>query len=582
MLKGFFMFLAMALAGSGILFISGYAGAASVFDIEYPIAELEGCADRLACKAYCNELSHQAACAAFAKKYGLIAQAEAKRAEKLPEVGPGGCRGHDECRQYCDDAAHQDECLEFGRRHGLISEAEARAAREVRQQKGPGGCENKEACEAYCADQARLEECVSFGEKHGFISREEAARIRKFGGGAGPGGCRGQDACRAYCEEESHQAPCIDFAEERGFMSRAEAARARKFLTRTGPGGCRGEQCRAYCENQDHTEECLEFAEREELIPKHEVARARKFLEASKQGGPGGCRARACEAYCRDESHREECFAFAKKHGLINPDEEKDFEVGRKLERKVKEAGGPGGCRGEGECRVYCSSPDHVEECIAFASAHGGVSPADARKMLENFARERMEVHSATESLDEMRKRDWDARFRRENMRQRGMEGFPGADGFQNFRRPGGDLRGPGGFEDSRMMRGPGGCSSPQECIEYCKNHLDECQNYQARPGNGLGRPDAPPFGGQFEGLGPRPGTNGIFQPLQRPSSPAEGLPHPPEGNFPLEPSDENQMHFEGRQFEPSMPPSEPPLQLPSSHAPRKGFFAGIVEFLLR
>src|SRR3989344_2614075 len=63
-----------ALLGGGFVIGALYAtpaGAESIFDIEFPIAELGGCEDRLACKAYCNEPSNQDVCVALAKRYGL-------------------------------------------------------------------------------------------------------------------------------------------------------------------------------------------------------------------------------------------------------------------------------------------------------------------------------------------------------------------------------------------------------------------------------------------------------------------------------------------------------------------------------
>ena len=95
-----------------------YVSAASIFDIEFPISELGNCGDKTECKSYCNDLSHKNECLAFAKKYGLVDEKTAARAEKLPETGPGGCKGESECRNYCDSADNADECFAVnGRLH---------------------------------------------------------------------------------------------------------------------------------------------------------------------------------------------------------------------------------------------------------------------------------------------------------------------------------------------------------------------------------------------------------------------------------------------------------------------------------
>lgn len=525
---------------------------ASIFDIEFPIPELGNCADRAECKAYCNDLANKDACAEFAKKFGLANSGSVEKARSLPPIGPGGCKGAEECRAYCDDASHLDECVQFGERHGLLDQNEIKKAREFAGQTGPGGCRGANECRAYCGntanqeeclefanrkglisdqraevakrvlneggpggcrteaecrnycdDPAHIEECVNFAEKSGFIKPEEAARIKKAGLTAGPGGCKGRE-CQNYCEDPAHQQECIEFAEKNGMMTREEAERARKFAGRDGPGGCRGpEQCRRFCEDPANSDACLEHAEKEGLMTKEEVERARKFARVTAQAGPGGCQGhQQCGQYCSQAENQEECFEFAKKNGLVQPEEERNFEVGKKLNQKLRETGGPGGCKNEGECRDYCSDPTRAEECVAFAAAHGGVPVEQAREMLKQFTERRLDAvgpggpggfgppPDLRRFEDEGRKRFEEFRLLEEQFRGQTFPEFPGGPGGfpggpEGPNGPGGQGSFPGkpgqfgsGPGEGRFpggFAGPGGCASPVECIKYCTENKETC-----------------------------------------------------------------------------------------------------------
>lgn len=553
-------FLGLAL----MIALSQGSAASSLFDIEFPISELEGCADQSACKAYCDDLAHKDVCLAFAEKHGLVDEATAEKSERLPPVGPGGCRGEEQCRSYCDDSAHldeclkfaeehnligaeeierarkfagetgpggckganqcrayceesahQEECLEFGNRKGLISPQQLEAARSILKGGGPGGCKSPDECRAYCQEPAHTEECVDSAVQLGFMTKDDAARIKKAGLAGGPGGCRGANQCRAYCEDADHQSECIDFGEKNGFMSREEAERARKFAGKPGPGGCRGEECRNFCERSENGDVCLEFAEREGLMPKQELERAKKFLKVSQEGGPGGCRGVQCRDFCSDPAHQNECFEFAKKQGFIRPEEEKQFDAGRKIQEVMRNQGGPGGCKSDDECRAYCADPSRVEECIAFGATHGGLPEGEVRNMLKQFQERRFELRGEFQPPEDFRRFEEEGQRRFEEFRQleehfRGGSAF-GTSGMMPFQ--GMSSEGQLGFvshegRESQFV-GPGGCASPAECIKYCADHKNECFSFGPP-----GAPDArPPEGGIPPAAGEarfeRPGREG-------------------------------------------------------------------------
>lgn len=458
-----------------------------------------GCHTDKLCRVYCADSSHAEECTRYAEEHNLLPPQELQRAKEFVEItGPGGCKGAGECRAYCDDEGHKEECLQFAERKGLISGNEARAAQQVLQQGGPGGCRSSNECKSYCEDSAHIEECLAFGEKHGFVSPEQARLIKKSGLVGGPGGCKG-DQCRAYCGDPAHQEECVAFAESNGLISKEEAEHAKKIAGKPGPGGCRGDACRAYCEDQTHVAECLQFAEENGFLPKEELERAKKFVKISQEGGPGGCRGDQCRAYCGDPAHQEECFEFAKNQGIINPEDEKSFEAGRKIRKKMEETGGPGGCKNEDECRSYCTDSSRVEECIAFGAAHGGIPEEEVRKMLSQFQQNRFEGQSqfghSFRPPEEFRRFEEEGFQRFQEFRQLeehfrggafpgqsfdGPEGIPfGGPEGRPFDEPHREFpSGVGGAPTEGGFVGPGGCASPSECIKYCSEHKEECFSF--------------------------------------------------------------------------------------------------------
>jgi hypothetical protein len=532
--------LTLVIAGMG-----ARAALAANINIQFPVAELGGCADQNACKAYCDDPAHGAQCLAYARANGLVDEATAARAEALAKahvgpggctdnaacrqycadqthqteclqfavdhgmmtreqaaavVRPGGCRG-DECRTYCANSAHYDECAQFAADNGLVSKDTAARARQIRQKikesgGGPGGCADENACRAYCADANHRDECVAFGRRHGLIDAQDVREAQKAGLVSGPGGCQGVDACRTYCDDAGHQQECVDWASQNGLISKDDAARAKKFIAVSqegGPGGCRGDGCRTYCADPAHTEECLSYAQANNLISPADAARAKKFIAVSQEGGPGGCRGDGCRTYCADPNNRAVCFDFAKKNGLIGDEEVKQIEAGQKIKDTVRQSGGPGGCTDDNTCRDYCGDPSHVEECVAYAAAHGGVSVDAARTMLNDFTRQRARAAGDPNLSDGIRRFQDESENKFEQFRQLENQ-FRGPDSASAGEGPSSDqglrMPPPGMVPDggpgtaSSMMRlpqgpqmrtGPGGCASPSECIKYCAEHMDVC-----------------------------------------------------------------------------------------------------------
>lgn len=271
-------------------------------DITFPIAELGNCADKDKCHDYCNESGNMPACIAFAKKHGLMNEAEATKAERFAErvargEGPGGCRGPRECEAFCSNVSNIEVCIAFAEKHGFEDEHldEAKKIRTYITSGGtlPGGCSSKDSCEAYCSDFSHAEECFAFAERAGLTIAKGAEKVppgqfQKFielaKKGETPGGCKSKNECETYCRDSAHFEECIEFGKKVGFVDEGKA----DLLRRTGgkgPGGCDSHQsCTAYCNEPANHETCFKFAEEHGLLKEEDLKRAKESFARLRQG----------------------------------------------------------------------------------------------------------------------------------------------------------------------------------------------------------------------------------------------------------------------------------------------------------
>ncbi|MCX6757022.1 MAG: hypothetical protein NTW35_02645 [Candidatus Nomurabacteria bacterium] len=253
-----------------------------------------------------------------------------------------------------------------------------------------GGCKDTKACKTYCDDKNNMLSCVNYAEKNNMISKEEAAIAKRvlpqLQSKETPGQCDSRKSCEAYCQNSpEHIDECIAFVEKAGALSGEYLAQAKKVAKalKSGeklPGGCTGKgACETYCSDTSHIDECLNFAEKSDIIPRSEIAEARKVSKFLKEGStPGKCKSKSeCMAYCGDDSHLDECINFAEKAGLV-PQEE--IDMARKVGGK-----GPGGCKSQSECTAYCDDESHAKECADFALEKGLVTD-EQKDLIKNAA----------------------------------------------------------------------------------------------------------------------------------------------------------------------------------------------------
>lgn len=443
-----FALLLLLLIGVVSVALEGYAVfAKSKDDIVYPVKVLENCKDETECRAYCGNPDHMGVCVTFAEQHNLMSKEEVAQARKFAKVGkgPGGCRNFDQCETYCHDVAHIEECLAFAEQQGFMSSEELQEAKKVAKalREGaqlPGGCKNKEECEVYCKDPSRMGECIEFAEKAGFLSSEELEEARKVvkalqSGATLPGNCRGKEECETYCQDPSHMEECIVFAEAAGFIPPEEAAMARKMmpLMMRGemPGGCKSkEECESYCVDESHLEECVEFAQKAGLMDEEELEMFRK----TGGKGPGSCKGREeCDAFCNNPANQEVCFQFAKEHGLIGQEEIAHMQEGMQRFREGIKA-----------------TPPEVAECLKSKIGEEVLEKIEAGAFMPN--------PQLGEYMRSCFEQFMPKQFLIEGAHPEGI-----------------------GPEERIEFRGPGGCTSEEECKTYCSDpaHQEECAPFR-------------------------------------------------------------------------------------------------------
>ena len=247
-----------------------------------------------------------------------------------------------------------------------------------------GNCKSETDCHQYCEQRDSpdiIKACVAFAKRYNILPADEIARAEKFAdisATGGPGGCKSEQKCVAYCGDISHIQECVAFAEKYGVISPQDLAQAKTIANalQAGlkfPGGCTSKaSCTAYCENGDHIDECLVFADKTGVLPPKELAEAKRVAPFIKSGQtPGGCKSKAaCETYCEDSSHNEDCVNFFEKAGFVNKE---DADILRKTNGQR-----PGNCKSKEECQQFCSDPTNQQTCIDFAKKAGFLSPEES------------------------------------------------------------------------------------------------------------------------------------------------------------------------------------------------------------
>lgn len=283
------------------------------------------------------------------------------------------------------------------------------------------------------------------------------------------GNCQSQESCRAYCDKSENTSKCLYFAKANNLMTEEEINTAEKFVAAgfKGPGECKNKNaCEAYCNDISHINECISFAEENNILPPKELEEAKKVQSAIARGvKPPPCsNKKACDTYCEAPEHMEECIVFGESAGFIQG---RELDDAKKMLVAIKKGVKPPPCRGKEACDQYCGNPDNMETCMTFAMEAGFMSEqekADSQKMLSAIkkgvkppnckGREECDVYCSEEEHFE------------ECMNFAEAAGFMSAEDAKMARKTGG--------------KGPGGCKGKGECEAFCNNsnNQETCFNF--------------------------------------------------------------------------------------------------------
>lgn len=247
----------------------------------------------------------------------------------FPIAELGNCNSKQECKTYCDKTENISACAAFAQSHGLISQQQKEKADKLstalKSGPGPGGCTDATSCKNYCDDFSHGDDCATFAQVHNLAPKEKIETAKKISdalkNGAGPGGCKTAEECKTFCSQRTNQSVCLDFAKSNGLISQDESAKAGKFIESVKfgqtPGGCTTkEACQKYCQDQSHKDDCLKFLVKIGGINQE----AAEKIKQSGNKGPGDCESKeACDAYCSVEENRQTCIDFARERGINIP-----------------------------------------------------------------------------------------------------------------------------------------------------------------------------------------------------------------------------------------------------------------------
>ncbi|MDO8599898.1 MAG: hypothetical protein Q7R44_00600, partial [bacterium] len=167
---------------------------------------------------------------------------------------------------------------------------------------------------------------------------------------------------------------------------------------------------------------------------------------------------KSCDSYCEDPNHMEECITFASEAGLMDNKEREDSQ---KMLQALKRGVKPPPCRGKQACDEYCQQPDNMEVCMSFAIEAGFMGDQEkenAQKMLSA-------VKKGVKPPNCRGKEECDSYCRNEEHFEE-CTNFAEAAGFMDSK-------------DAEMARktkgrGPGGCKGKEECESFCNNQSNQ------------------------------------------------------------------------------------------------------------
>src|SRR3989344_4366605 len=184
----------------------------------------------------------------------------------------------------------------------------------------------------------------------------------------------------------------------------------------------------------------------------------------------------SCREYCSLEEHKEACTAFAEAHNLIPTRLIKEIKE-RREELKIKLEGtpGPGGCTSIQECRENCSNEASRTECLEFGLNNGLLPPQAALQAKRIITLKTVGGPGGCSTPGECRE------FCSLAENKEACVAFAEEhDLISNEERARFEERRAAFEERISETGGPGGCADPEECRLYCQDpeHTEQCLSF--------------------------------------------------------------------------------------------------------
>ncbi len=93
-----------------------------------------------------------------------------------------------------------------------------------------------------------------------------------------------------------------------------------------------------------------------------------------------------CRIYCDTPDNREVCIAFAEKQGIIETGKANQMRAVTRLETDIM-AKGPGGCVTPQECDAFCRVEENLRECLSYGVNEGFMTQAEADEIIAKAER---------------------------------------------------------------------------------------------------------------------------------------------------------------------------------------------------
>lgn len=294
----------------------------------------------------------------------------------FPVAELGNCGSKSECRAYCDldgpfaeemsdsvRAERREACSDFASSRGIKKpKHDAGKFEVVKEDGGPDGKCGKSAdpigaCSSLCDSSENISICIDYAKKHNLFDGKELEEAEKVAGALSrgvklPAACKNADSCKATCDDPQDletARQCFTFAESAGLLPPGfDKEKAEKFFQsfRDGKGPFKNFKEMRQCDRPQDREtvnKCADFAEQNGFITANEA----KMMRATGGKGPGGCQGEECKTYCDSDEHQDECMKFAEEHDLMKPEDKERMQKGMEQFRESMQ-----------------NAPEEVQACI--------------------------------------------------------------------------------------------------------------------------------------------------------------------------------------------------------------------------